>query len=287
MKKSDDKLGGLVAGNASSPATAWDHSSHEKFYDHYARGSLGPRTMQRLRAIRKIVLKVLSKNGDRSPLYDVADIGCGAGTQSLLWAELGHRVHGVDVNAPLIELARQRAASAGYSVDFQIGTAVQLPWPGESMDICLAAELLEHVAEWEACLEEFTRVLKPGGVLFLTTSNKLCPRQHEFNLPLYSWYPAPWKHHCEQLSLTTRPGLANYAKYPAVNWFSFYSLRRWLAGRGVQCADRFDIMDTEEKGPLARWVVAGIRAMPALRFLAHVCTPDTILLGWKRGRTAR
>jgi ubiquinone/menaquinone biosynthesis C-methylase UbiE len=125
----------------------------------------------------------------------VADVGCNAGTQSLLWAELGHRVHAVDVNQPLLELARERARNCGSEIELLLGSAVSLPFPDRSIDICLAVELLEHVEDWQSCLREFTRVLRPRGVLFMTTTNKLCPVRQEFNLPLYSWYPKGLKHY--------------------------------------------------------------------------------------------
>ena len=54
----------------------------------------------------------------------------------------------------------------------------------------------------------------------------------EFNLPLYSWYPDPLKRYCERLAVTTRPQVANFDKYPAVNWFSFYELRVFLSRYG-------------------------------------------------------
>ena len=266
--------------NTGSTQGSWDHSTHEEFYDYYARESLSPHTIQRFQGIRSAAIRV-HNDGCNPSGCEVLDVGCGAGTLCLLWAELGYRVHGIDVNGPLVELAGRRAASAGHSIDFRVGTAVDLPWPDDSMDICVAVELLEHIKEWEACLREFTRVLRPGGVLLLTTSNKICPKQHEFNLPLYSWYPGPLKRHFERLALTTRPQLANFAKYPAVNWFSFYSLRSWLAPRGFRCSDRFDVVNTAKKGALAKWVVGCIRNVPGLRFLGHFCTPGTILVGLK------
>jgi 2-polyprenyl-6-hydroxyphenyl methylase/3-demethylubiquinone-9 3-methyltransferase len=199
----------------------------------------------------------------------------------MMWAALGHHVHALDVNESLVKLARERAARTGYDIDFRIGSAVELPWANESMNICLVLELLEHVADWKACLNEFARVLRPGGVLFLTTSNKLCPIQAEFNLPLYGWYPAPLKRHFEYLAVTARPDLANFAKYPAVNWFSFYSLRAALAARGFQCSDRFDVMDLSTKSTLARLIVSSVRLVPLLRWLAHVATPGTIAVAVK------
>ena len=261
--------------------TAKHGVSHEPFYHYYAQASQTPRTRQRFEAIRASVLRVLAQNGGPQGVLEVADIGCGAGTQSLLWAELGHRVHGLDVNEPLLELARKRAADAGCAIDVQVGSAVKLPWADESMDVCLLIELLEHVADWEPCLAECQRVLKPGGILFLTTSNKLCPAQQEFDLPLYSWYPRPLKRHFERLAVTTRPELVNHAAFPAVNWFTYYGLRKALRAGNFRCFDRFDMMDLSAKGSGARTIVSLIRSVAVLRWFAHVATEGTTIAGIK------
>src|SRR6185436_9781775 len=98
-----------------------------------------------------------------------ADIGCGAGTQSRLWAKRGHRVFGLDVNGPLIQLARERAREAGYNINFEVGTATALPWLDQSIDVCIMPELLEHVSDWNSCIKEAARVVRPGGLLYLST----------------------------------------------------------------------------------------------------------------------
>ena len=260
---------------------AWDHTSNEQFYDYYAEESQSEATLARFRAIRDCVLRVAAKNGGTGQALEVADIGCGAGTQSLVWSELAHRVHALDVNEPLLDLARQRATKQDYAIDFRLGSATKLPWANQSMNVCLLIELLEHVPEWEPCLDECARVLRPGGILVLTTSNKLCPVQAEFNLPLYSWYPAPLKRHFERLSVTTRPDLANYAKYPAVHWFTFYGLRAELAARGFSVLDRFDVTNVGNKSPWIRALVYSICAFPPLRWLAHVATPGTMVIAIK------
>jgi 2-polyprenyl-6-hydroxyphenyl methylase/3-demethylubiquinone-9 3-methyltransferase len=199
----------------------------------------------------------------------------------VVWAESGHVVHAVEINEPLLELGRQRAATAGYAIDFRLGSATQLPWTDDSMDVCIALELLEHVEEWRKCLNEFTRILRPGGALLVTTTNRLCPLQAEFNIPFYSWFPKPVKRYYERLASTTRPELVNFARYPAVNWFTFFGLRRLLTSAGFHCLDRFDIMDLERKGTVARIIVTSVRSVAPLRWLAHVCTPSTILLAIK------
>jgi 2-polyprenyl-6-hydroxyphenyl methylase/3-demethylubiquinone-9 3-methyltransferase len=259
----------------------WDHSSREEFVKYYAEKSTRPAQLQHFRSVRNTILRVLNLRNAPGRKYDVLDVGCNVGGQCLDWAEDGHRVHGLDISEPLLELAKKRAAESGFSIDYRLGSATDLPWADESMDVCIAAELLEHVVDWEVCLQVFARVLRPGGVLFLTTSNALCPVQYEFNLPLYSWYPRRLKRRYERLAVTTRPELANYVKYPAVNWFSAYSLGAELSRQGFRTMDRFDLFDTADKTKATGFVITCIRKLPPLRFLAHVCTSGTIVLGIK------
>jgi 2-polyprenyl-3-methyl-5-hydroxy-6-metoxy-1,4-benzoquinol methylase len=258
----------------------WDYSTHERFFEYYARESGSEEAFARFRGVRDAILRLLP-TGSRNRVLEVADIGCGAGTQSLVWATAGHSVHALDINEPLLQLGKERAAKSGRHIDFRVGSATQLPWCDESMDVCIALELIEHVADWQACVREFVRIIRPNGVLFLTTTNRLCPIQEEFNLPLYSWYPAFLKRHVERLARTTHPGLANFARYPAVNWFTYRQLNSYLAARGFRSMDRFDIMDLRGKGSLVRVLVRSLQSVRPLRSLGQVCTPGTRILAIK------
>ena len=265
---------------------AWDHSSDQNFVDYYAEQSTSPTTIRRFTQVRDKALKLLtrSKGGIAPRVLKVADIGCATGTQARLWANLGHEVYGLDVNSPLIEIARHRASEDGIDIQFDVGSATELPYPDASMDVALLPELLEHVAEWQACLDQATRILKPGGLLYLSTTNRLCPVQSEFTLPFYSWYPHFLKRRFERLAVTTRPEIANYCKYPAVNWFSYYSLAAYLQDRGFRCLDRFDMMDTESLGTFVKLAVGLVRALPPLRFVGHVFTPGSTVFAVKNSR---
>lgn len=266
----------------SSDAGRADSATGQEFYDYYAEQSVSPAAMQRFESIQNAIIRLLAgQHGDPSGI-EVADIGCNAGTQCILWAGKGYRVHGLDINEKLLDLARERTADAGLDVDYRLGSATDLPWADGSMDVCIAPELLEHVADWRQCLDEFTRILKPNGVLYLSTTNYLCPKQEEFDLPMYSWYPSILKDRYERLAMSSRPQLANYAKYPAVNWFSFYSLREELRIRDFDSLDRFDVIDPAGKSGLAMFLVRCVRAIPPLRFLAHVLTPYTVVLATRR-----
>lgn len=253
----------------------------DPFVQYYAAASETPETLARFAAVRDLVLRVMKERNRGNDVLDVLDVGCGAGTQCLMWARAGHRPHGIDINESLIALARDRSAKASFDLEFRAGTATQLPWPDASMDVCLLPELLEHVADWQPCLDECVRVLKPGGLLYVSTTNVMCPVQQEFGLPLYSWYPQPLKRYWVRRALTDRPELVNHAKFPAVNWFSFYSLRRALAGRGFQCWDRFQVMSAEGRGALAATAIKIVRSQPPLRWLGQFATPYAMVVAIK------
>jgi 2-polyprenyl-6-hydroxyphenyl methylase/3-demethylubiquinone-9 3-methyltransferase len=252
----------------------------DEFVRYYAEQSLSDRTKRRFREIRDKVLRTHEHGHSRS--LDVLDVGCGPGELSFLFAELGHRVTGFDINESLVEIARHRANDRNLDVEFALASADSLPFEDCSRDICVAPELLEHVPDWEACIEELTRVLRPGGVLFLSTTNVLCPVQEEFKLPLYSWYPGFVKNRCVDLARTRHPEWVNHAEYPAFHWFSYYRLRRVFRRKGFRCLDRFDTLRRD--GGIAKQAVRwGVRSIPGMRFMGHVLTPYTQVLAIRNG----
>jgi len=263
-------------------SSEFDHESNPDFFNYYERESASEETLARFRRTRDKLLALAERNGIPTGRLQVLDIGCGAGTQCHLWAQEGHRVQGLDVNGPLIELARERARRAGLSIAFELGTATDLPYADASMDVCLLPELLEHVVDWQACIDEAVRVLKPDGLLYLSTTNRLCPIQQEFNLPGYSWYPAFIKHKIERLAVTTRPDLVNHAKYPAVHWFTSDQLSGYLSARGMKCFDRFAMIDASKLRPIQQLTLAIARSTSPMRFLGHVLTPSTTVFAIKR-----
>lgn len=258
------------------------HENDPRFVEYYAEESATEKAAERAAAIMNALMKVRARLGDRVDNLLVADIGCNAGTQSRCWLNQGHTVRGVDISQDLVELARTRTAEYADKAEFQVGSATELPWESSQFDVCLLPELLEHVEDWKKCVEEAVRVLKPGGTLFLSTTNVLCPKQQEFTLPLYSWYPAPIKRHFVRKSMTTAPQLVNFATYPAFHWFSPYGLKRTLAELGVDAMDRFDIIDVTDRGVGVKAAIGAIRALPPLRFVGHVLTPATIIVGRKK-----
>jgi ubiquinone/menaquinone biosynthesis C-methylase UbiE len=256
-------------------------TDNDVFFKYYAEESLKSTTLERFGATKAAVERAAQSFGLAERPWEVGDIGCGAATQCALWARDGHRVRGVDINDRLIELGRARAAASGLPIELSTGSATALPWPDRSLDVCLCPELLEHVQNWSQVLLEAIRVIKPGGMLYLSTTNKLCPLQEEFTLPAYSWYPGPLKRRYERLAVTSRPELVNHARYPAVHWFTYFGLARFLKTHGLRCLDRFDVAALADHGPAAKITLDLVVSLAPVRWAAHVFTPYTMVFAQK------
>jgi len=255
--------------------------SQDKFVEYYKEASLRPETLRRFERIRELAVAALGRDRYEQETLRIADIGCGTGVQATLWANDGHEVFGLDINRELVKEATIRADAQDLIIHYCLGSADSLPWSSGSMDVCLVPELLEHVVNWQACLDEFARILRPNGVIYLSTTNRLCPFQQEFELPLYGWYPSRIKKYCERLAVTTKPHWVNYAKYPAVNWFDYYHLTREFRKRGIVSQDRVDLY-AKGAGAGTKSVVSKMIAMvPPFRFALQVATPYSQVIGTK------
>ena len=100
------------------------------------------------------------------------DIGCGGGLLSEPMARLGAQVVGADAAPKNIEVARLHADQVGLDIDYRAETAEALLAAAESFDAVLAMEIVEHVAEPPAFVQACHDLLRPGGVLVMSTLNR-------------------------------------------------------------------------------------------------------------------
>ena len=100
------------------------------------------------------------------------DIGCGGGLLSEPMTRLGARVTGVDASARNITVAALHAERQGLSIDYRQGTAESLAAGGAQFDIVMALEIVEHVSDVDLFLRSCGNMVKPGGLLFLSTLNR-------------------------------------------------------------------------------------------------------------------
>jgi 2-polyprenyl-6-hydroxyphenyl methylase / 3-demethylubiquinone-9 3-methyltransferase len=100
------------------------------------------------------------------------DIGCGAGVLSEPLARLGASVVGADPSESNIAAAKHHAAQSGLAIDYRATTAEALEASGESFDVVLAMEVVEHVADVGLFIDIAAEMVKPGGLMFVATLNR-------------------------------------------------------------------------------------------------------------------
>ena len=134
---------------------------------------LGP---ARLAFIRDTIVTEL-KPAAASPLRVLAgvrvlDIGCGGGLVAEPLARLGARVTGIDPAAETIAAAAAHANLQGLAIDYRAARAEALVAAGETFDAVLCLEVVEHVPDVAAFLRLAASLVRPGGVLIVSTINR-------------------------------------------------------------------------------------------------------------------
>jgi SAM-dependent methyltransferase len=107
--------------------------------------------------------------GRLAPGERVLDVGSGAGTDSLIAAQMvgpGGHVTGIDMTPEMLAKARAAAAEMGLdNVEFVEGEAERLPFPDGSFDVAVSNGVIDLIPDKEAVFAGLHRVLVPGGRL--------------------------------------------------------------------------------------------------------------------------
>jgi 2-polyprenyl-6-hydroxyphenyl methylase / 3-demethylubiquinone-9 3-methyltransferase len=102
----------------------------------------------------------------------VLDIGCGGGLVCEPLARLGAKVTGIDPAGESIAVAKAHAEGAGLDITYEVATAEQLADRGATIDAVLLLEVVEHVPDVPAFLKDVAPLVKPGGLMVLSTLNR-------------------------------------------------------------------------------------------------------------------
>ncbi len=98
----------------------------------------------------------------------ILDVGCGTGVSSVACAERAdtpERVFALDLSRGMLrEGYRKRSHNR---VHWICGTATEIPLPDQSVDVVLALHVWPHIDDGDAALDEWRRVLRPSGLLYL------------------------------------------------------------------------------------------------------------------------
>jgi len=126
------------------------------------------------------------------------DAGCGGGRHAFGALERGVHVVGVDLDMEGLKLARagihERRGSASEKLHGGVlqGNVFGLPFPDDSFDRVICAEVMEHVHNYPAAIRELVRVLRPGGTMGLTIPTAIT--EHVYLRLTHEYFESPGGH---------------------------------------------------------------------------------------------
>ncbi|HEX5226475.1 MAG TPA: methyltransferase domain-containing protein [Bryobacteraceae bacterium] len=189
-----------------------------------------------------------------APGKRVLDAGCGTGYGSAELAQSGAEVVGVDVAPEAIEYARGSYPIPGLR--FVESSCTSVPFPPESFDLLVAFEVIEHLADYRAFIDECGRVLTRDGLFIVSSPNKRYYaetraatgpnpyHEHEFE-------PAEFVGELERVFGNVRLMLQNrvesFAFHPAS---SFWPAEARIDGGGGNADDAHFLIALCSRGPL-------------------------------------
>src|SRR6201995_770230 len=112
---------------------------------------------------------VYERFADRCAGRDVLEAGCGEGYGADLIADVARRVIGLDYDESAVAHVRARYPR----VDMRHGNLAELPLPDGDVDVVVNFQVIEHLWDQGQFAAECLRVLRPGGVLLMSTPNRI------------------------------------------------------------------------------------------------------------------
>ncbi|MFI4889580.1 MAG: bifunctional 2-polyprenyl-6-hydroxyphenol methylase/3-demethylubiquinol 3-O-methyltransferase UbiG [Steroidobacterales bacterium] len=161
---------------AASAANA-DPAELEKF-SALAQGWWDPkgsaRPLHELNPLRlQYVERIAMAGGTPLAARRVLDVGCGGGILSEAMARTGARVLGIDLSAPLLEVAGLHALEAGVAVEYRAIAAQDLAREQpQAFDLVTCMEMLEHVPDPAAMLQSLATLVRPSGDVVVSTLHR-------------------------------------------------------------------------------------------------------------------
>lgn len=138
------------------------------------------------------ILETIKPFARKSPdAMDVIDIGSGFGFTAMALAKKCHTVLGLEPSATLISAAQAEASQKGVgNIEFIQGGVGDLEVT-EQFDLVVLDNVFEHIEKQREALQIISKILRPGGILFMLVPNKLWPIEVHYKLPFLSWLPLP------------------------------------------------------------------------------------------------
>ena len=139
-------------------------------------------------------LNVVSRYVELGPTTRILEIGTGTGWFPIMCSLNGLQCKGLEISPQLVDHARALGRRYGVEPDIDLGNIEESEVGEDAYDVIIASSVFEHVEHWEQALRRVHAALKPGGVLFFSSTNKFSFTSGEYHFPLYGWLPDRWRY---------------------------------------------------------------------------------------------
>lgn len=226
----------------------------------------------------------------------ILDIGCGDAGVPIAFASAGARATGLEPGRVNLRRGRVRAEDHQVAVHLLAGVAEALPFADDAFDLVILDNVLEHVRHRHRALTEISRVLSPGGILYLVTPKpfaigSLLGDPH-YHIPGLVLLPRRWQERVVEYRLG--PGSYEVGRIPTRRWahralrkhgFEILVSPRELWVRYLR--DRISRPGEVQPGlkrRLAAWLAAhpGVFRNPLIRWLLDVGLGSNFFLARRR-----
>lgn len=165
----------------------------KKQWDRIHKGKLSSFQEETSRQMDKEIAKVVEVLKEQN-IKRILDLACGTGRHTLYFARAGFEVHGIDLSSEGIKIARRKLREQNLKAHLKVGSIYKtLPYPNDFFDAVVCIRSINHgrIEDIRKTIKEIRRVLKPEGVIFVTTRKKVPKKQrHPFKeIAPYTYIP--------------------------------------------------------------------------------------------------
>ncbi|PIR44963.1 MAG: hypothetical protein COV10_02025 [Candidatus Vogelbacteria bacterium CG10_big_fil_rev_8_21_14_0_10_51_16] len=188
------------------------------------------------RVAEKIV-EDFKKRAGKFEKKKLLDAGFGNGAFSIAFSRAGAVVSGIEVNQVLLDIARENLDKENIKADLRLYEGASFPFEDKTFDYVYSTSVLEHVNDAKLFIKEIDRVLRPGGLAYLSFPNRWAPRETHTGLLFISYLPrsaAEWY----VKSIKKRNTIAELN----LHFLSYLFLLQCLKGTGLSV--RFELEST-------------------------------------------
>jgi 2-polyprenyl-3-methyl-5-hydroxy-6-metoxy-1,4-benzoquinol methylase len=175
------------------------------------------------------------------------DVGAGMGGFAVAAALAGATVAACEFNRDYCEIIKLRAARNDLTLPVYNAAGEALPFADRSFDTIVSWDVIEHVQDPARMLQEFNRVLLPGGVALVTAINRWAWKDPHYHIRGLNWLPRPWAERLIRRRGRSKEGAAfqDMQRLSEMHYFSYGAFVRLARRYG------FRVYDLKERELLA------------------------------------